>query len=81
MEFIFGLPVLEFRVMFTMKPMDSMDTVQCVTHNIEFKIPVTEKEYISGEFHHVVINLEKHIEMKKDCKFVYCNILTNKIKC
>ena len=50
--------------------MEEMQLVDCSSHNIKFKIPTTDDEYLSDKLHDEVERLFKHRELYKTCKFV-----------
>ena len=50
--------------------MEEMQLVGCSNHNIKFKIPTTDNEYLDGKLHDEVEKLLEHREFYKTCKFV-----------
>ena len=46
-----------------------MQTVQCKIHKIEFQLPTTEEEFVSGSLHESVEFLCEHHEKHPRCKF------------
>ena len=44
-----------------------MRKIRCVGHGIEFQIPTTEEEFLSGKLHEDVIHIQKHIEDFPQC--------------
>jgi len=46
-----------------------MKQVICQTHKIEFQLPTTEEEFLSGTLHIEVENLSEHHERYPKCRF------------
>jgi predicted house-cleaning noncanonical NTP pyrophosphatase (MazG superfamily) len=47
-----------------------MQLVECSEHNIKFKIPNSDEEYLNGKLHEEVEKLCEHKELHKTCKFI-----------
>jgi len=47
-----------------------MELVKCLLHDLEFRLPTSEDDFISGRFHDEVERCQSHIEGSSDCKFV-----------
>ena len=46
-----------------------MELVKCSIHGLEFKIPASKEEFLSGKLHEQVELCVKHHEEFPDCKF------------
>ncbi len=46
-----------------------MKSVQCLDHNIEFQLPSTEEEFLSGVFHEEVEAISEHHQRCPKCRF------------
>jgi len=44
-----------------------MNVINCNIHNVNYRLPETETEFLSGEFHNDILELENHIEQNPDC--------------
>ncbi len=51
-----------------------MKIVKCSIHNVEFQLPTTEEEYLSGELHNETIRIQTHSEDNHQCKMKVKNI-------
>ena len=49
--------------------MECMQTIQCLEHNIEFQLPTTEEEFLSGTLHQQVEDICEHSERYPKCRF------------
>jgi len=47
-----------------------LQVVRCTVHNLEFKLPSSEEEFVSGELHSEVENCQDHILNNPSCKLV-----------
>ena len=45
-----------------------MKIVQCTKHKIEFQLPTTEEEFLSGKLHNEVMDIQLHSEDYPKCK-------------
>ena len=43
--------------------------VQCKIHKIEFQLPSTEEEFVSGQLHDQIEAIWEHTEKSPQCKF------------
>lgn len=43
-----------------------LQIVKCENHNLEFKLPTTEKEFVSGSLHDEVERCQSHL-LEFDC--------------
>ena len=46
-----------------------MKSIQCLEHNIEFQLPTTEEEFLSGTLHQQVEDICEHHERYPKCRF------------
>ena len=46
-----------------------MKSVQCLEHDIEFQLPSTEEEFLSGTLHEQVEDICEHHERYPKCRF------------
>lgn len=46
-----------------------MQVIQCKIHKIEFQLPSTEDEFVSGELHEQIECLCEHHDCYPDCRF------------
>jgi len=46
-----------------------MKLMYCVTHKIEFQLPTTEEEFLSGTLHGYVEDICEHHERYPKCRF------------
>jgi hypothetical protein len=46
-----------------------MQTVECKKHKITIQLPITEDEFLSGEYHCDVESLDVHCERYPKCRF------------
>jgi len=46
-----------------------MLTIKCITHNVNYRIPQTNEEFLSGDYHNDVISVQDHIDEFPDCIF------------
>lgn len=44
-----------------------MQIIQCNTHNVNYTLPTTDVEFISGKFHDDVISCDEHLCQNHDC--------------
>lgn len=47
-----------------------MQLVRCLLHDLEFKLPSTEEEFVSGVLHSEVESCQDHILQNPSCKLV-----------
>ncbi len=47
---------------------NGMEIVRCVKHSIEFQLPTTEEEFLSGKLHDEVLRIQLHNEDYPQCK-------------
>jgi len=45
-----------------------MKFVKCIEHGIEFQLPTTKEEFLSGELHDEVLRIQSHNEDNPQCK-------------
>ena len=45
-----------------------MKKIMCVKHKIEFQLPTTEEEFLSGKLHDETIRIQEHSEDFPQCK-------------
>ncbi len=45
-----------------------MKIVKCTKHKIEFQLPTTEEEFLSGKLHDETIRIQLHSEDYPQCK-------------
>jgi len=45
-----------------------MKRIQCIKHNVEFELPTTKEEFLSGELHDEVLRIQSHNEDFPQCK-------------
>lgn len=45
-----------------------MKIVKCNKHKVEFAIPTTDEEFVSGQWHEDVMYIQTHIENFPQCK-------------
>lgn len=46
-----------------------MELVRCPTHDKDFQIPTSEREFFLGKYHQDVENCRLHHEKFPDCRF------------
>ena len=46
-----------------------MKSIQCLEHDIEFQLPTTEEEFLSGTLHQQVEDICEHSERYPKCRF------------
>ena len=49
--------------------MEYMKQIQCTKHKIEFQLPTTEEEFLSGTLHEQVEDICEHSERYPKCRF------------
>ena len=42
--------------------------MKCTIHDIEFHIPTTEEEFLSGKLHNEIVGIQTHIENFIQCE-------------
>jgi len=47
-----------------------MQLVRCSVHDLEFRLPTMEEEFITGKLHDEVERCQCHVEENKECKLV-----------
>jgi hypothetical protein len=47
-----------------------LKTVKCSIHNVEFTLPTTEEDLLSGKYHNEIMQIHLHNEEYPDCKMV-----------
>lgn len=45
-----------------------MKKIICIEHSIEFQLPTTEEEFLSGKLHEEIIRIQSHIGDYPDCR-------------
>ena len=45
-----------------------MKIIRCSIHNVEFQLPTTEEEFLSGELHDETIRIQTHSEDNPQCR-------------
>jgi hypothetical protein len=50
--------------------MEYMKQIQCTKHKIEFQLPTTEEEFLSGNLHDQIEAIWEHSEKSPKCKFL-----------
>ena len=46
-----------------------MFLIRCNIHNVNYRLPETNEEFLSGKFHDDVIGIQDHIEQFPNCVF------------
>jgi len=47
---------------------DYLQVVKCIIHNLEFKLPATDEEFVSGSLHDEVEKCQSHLLENPYCK-------------